>query len=288
VLRSVADGNIGSTFGWGLAPFQGGAPQFIGATGVPAFVEPGMTKAVLMGRRHSGRSGAATGPSRRLQGRSIIQAPALRLWVGTSRCGTLSIAPTAATGRRGRRDLIPAVMLEIDRGKDRIAFAVETRNEHGEFGVRDCGHELRGHVNLGALDFNDRIEPVRWCRRSVQRKKRRDNSCVESGDQVRLDVRKEAGTASTGVDIEACHQKFRCFAKGIPLLSTYAFELSRAALFDCSQMASCLSATARESPSSDAFEMLIPNFLALSSRPASIVTLVVLRDCGKTWRAAAS
>lgn len=38
VLRSVADGNIGSIFGWGFAPFQGGALQFINAMGVQAFV----------------------------------------------------------------------------------------------------------------------------------------------------------------------------------------------------------------------------------------------------------
>ena len=34
VLRSVADGNIGSIFGWGFAPFHGGALQFINAMGV--------------------------------------------------------------------------------------------------------------------------------------------------------------------------------------------------------------------------------------------------------------
>jgi len=38
VLRSVADANIGSIFGWGFAPFQGGALQFINAMGAPAFV----------------------------------------------------------------------------------------------------------------------------------------------------------------------------------------------------------------------------------------------------------
>lgn len=38
VLRSVADANIGSIFGWGFAPFQGGALQFINAMGLPAFV----------------------------------------------------------------------------------------------------------------------------------------------------------------------------------------------------------------------------------------------------------
>jgi 3-hydroxyacyl-CoA dehydrogenase/enoyl-CoA hydratase/3-hydroxybutyryl-CoA epimerase len=38
VLRSVADGNVGSIFGWGFAPFQGGALQFINAMGAAAFV----------------------------------------------------------------------------------------------------------------------------------------------------------------------------------------------------------------------------------------------------------
>ena len=38
VLRSVADANIGSIFGWGFAPFQGGALQFINAMGAARFV----------------------------------------------------------------------------------------------------------------------------------------------------------------------------------------------------------------------------------------------------------
>ena len=38
VLRSVADANIGSIFGWGFAPFQGGALQFINAMGARRFV----------------------------------------------------------------------------------------------------------------------------------------------------------------------------------------------------------------------------------------------------------
>ncbi|MBE0548784.1 MAG: enoyl-CoA hydratase/isomerase family protein [Rubrivivax sp.] len=38
VLRSVADADIGSIFGWGFAPFHGGALQFINAMGAPAFV----------------------------------------------------------------------------------------------------------------------------------------------------------------------------------------------------------------------------------------------------------
>ena len=39
VLRSVADANIGSIFGWGFAPFHGGALQFINAMGAKRFVE---------------------------------------------------------------------------------------------------------------------------------------------------------------------------------------------------------------------------------------------------------
>jgi 3-hydroxyacyl-CoA dehydrogenase/enoyl-CoA hydratase/3-hydroxybutyryl-CoA epimerase len=38
VLRSVADANVGSIFGWGFAPFHGGALQFINAMGAPRFV----------------------------------------------------------------------------------------------------------------------------------------------------------------------------------------------------------------------------------------------------------
>jgi len=38
VLRSVADGNVGSIFGWGFAPFHGGALQFINAMGAKRFV----------------------------------------------------------------------------------------------------------------------------------------------------------------------------------------------------------------------------------------------------------
>ena len=38
VLRSVADGNVGSILGWGLAPHEGGALQFIESRGVAAFV----------------------------------------------------------------------------------------------------------------------------------------------------------------------------------------------------------------------------------------------------------
>ncbi len=38
VVRSVADANIGSIFGWGFAPNQGGALQFINAVGAKRFV----------------------------------------------------------------------------------------------------------------------------------------------------------------------------------------------------------------------------------------------------------
>jgi 3-hydroxyacyl-CoA dehydrogenase/enoyl-CoA hydratase/3-hydroxybutyryl-CoA epimerase len=38
VIVSVADANIGSIFGWGFAPFQGGTLQYINAYGLPAFV----------------------------------------------------------------------------------------------------------------------------------------------------------------------------------------------------------------------------------------------------------
>ena len=39
VVETVADANIGSIFGWGFAPFQGGALQFINAYGVENFVK---------------------------------------------------------------------------------------------------------------------------------------------------------------------------------------------------------------------------------------------------------
>jgi 3-hydroxyacyl-CoA dehydrogenase / enoyl-CoA hydratase / 3-hydroxybutyryl-CoA epimerase len=51
VLRSVADGNIGSIFGWGFAPFQGGALQFINAMGAPAFVARARELAAKFGPR---------------------------------------------------------------------------------------------------------------------------------------------------------------------------------------------------------------------------------------------
>src|SRR5258708_2641735 len=39
VVETVADTNIGSIFGWGFAPFQGGALQFINAYGLENFVK---------------------------------------------------------------------------------------------------------------------------------------------------------------------------------------------------------------------------------------------------------
>jgi 3-hydroxyacyl-CoA dehydrogenase / enoyl-CoA hydratase / 3-hydroxybutyryl-CoA epimerase len=51
VLRSVADANIGSIFGWGFAPFQGGALQFINAMGAKAFVARAVELAAEHGER---------------------------------------------------------------------------------------------------------------------------------------------------------------------------------------------------------------------------------------------
>ncbi len=51
VLRSVADGNVGSILGWGFAPFQGGALQFINAMGMRAFVDRARELAARHGER---------------------------------------------------------------------------------------------------------------------------------------------------------------------------------------------------------------------------------------------
>ncbi len=51
VLRSVADANIGSIFGWGFAPFHGGALQFINAMGAAAFVKRARELAAQHGAR---------------------------------------------------------------------------------------------------------------------------------------------------------------------------------------------------------------------------------------------
>jgi 3-hydroxyacyl-CoA dehydrogenase/enoyl-CoA hydratase/3-hydroxybutyryl-CoA epimerase len=51
VVRSVADANVGSIFGWGFAPFHGGALQFIDAMGAGAFV----SRARELAARHGAR-----------------------------------------------------------------------------------------------------------------------------------------------------------------------------------------------------------------------------------------
>jgi 3-hydroxyacyl-CoA dehydrogenase/enoyl-CoA hydratase/3-hydroxybutyryl-CoA epimerase len=51
VLRSVADANIGSIFGWGFAPQQGGALQFINAMGAQRFVARSRELAARFGAR---------------------------------------------------------------------------------------------------------------------------------------------------------------------------------------------------------------------------------------------
>ncbi|HUW52298.1 MAG TPA: 3-hydroxyacyl-CoA dehydrogenase NAD-binding domain-containing protein [Rhodanobacter sp.] len=51
VVRSVADGNIGSIFGWGFAPFHGGALQFINAMGAARFVKRSRELAARYGER---------------------------------------------------------------------------------------------------------------------------------------------------------------------------------------------------------------------------------------------
>ena len=51
VLRSVADANLGSIFGWGYAPFNGGTLQFINAYGVEKFVKRAQELANAYGER---------------------------------------------------------------------------------------------------------------------------------------------------------------------------------------------------------------------------------------------
>ncbi|MFY9811492.1 3-hydroxyacyl-CoA dehydrogenase NAD-binding domain-containing protein [Aquabacterium sp.] len=51
VVRSVSDTNIGSIFGWGFAPHQGGALQFINAMGAEAFV----ARSRELAQRHGAR-----------------------------------------------------------------------------------------------------------------------------------------------------------------------------------------------------------------------------------------
>jgi 3-hydroxyacyl-CoA dehydrogenase/enoyl-CoA hydratase/3-hydroxybutyryl-CoA epimerase len=57
VLRSVADGNIGSIFGWGFAPFHGGALQFVNAMGARAFVARARELAATYGPRFEPAAG---------------------------------------------------------------------------------------------------------------------------------------------------------------------------------------------------------------------------------------
>jgi 3-hydroxyacyl-CoA dehydrogenase / enoyl-CoA hydratase / 3-hydroxybutyryl-CoA epimerase len=58
VLRSVADGNIGSIFGWGFAPFHGGALQYVNAMGPAAFVARARALAARFGPRFEPAAGA--------------------------------------------------------------------------------------------------------------------------------------------------------------------------------------------------------------------------------------
>ena len=51
VFTSVADGNIGSIFGWGFAPFKGGTLQFVNDYGVAEFVARSQELAAAYGER---------------------------------------------------------------------------------------------------------------------------------------------------------------------------------------------------------------------------------------------
>jgi 3-hydroxyacyl-CoA dehydrogenase/enoyl-CoA hydratase/3-hydroxybutyryl-CoA epimerase len=51
VVRSVADANIGSIFGWGFAPFKGGTLQYINDFGLENFVDRAHTLSRLYGAR---------------------------------------------------------------------------------------------------------------------------------------------------------------------------------------------------------------------------------------------
>lgn len=51
VVRSVADTNIGSIFGWGFAPHHGGTLQFINAMGVNEFIKRSCELAATYGER---------------------------------------------------------------------------------------------------------------------------------------------------------------------------------------------------------------------------------------------
>ncbi len=58
VLRSAADGNIGSILGWGFAPFHGGALQFINAMGAATFVARARELEAKFGPRFRPAAGA--------------------------------------------------------------------------------------------------------------------------------------------------------------------------------------------------------------------------------------
>jgi 3-hydroxyacyl-CoA dehydrogenase/enoyl-CoA hydratase/3-hydroxybutyryl-CoA epimerase len=51
VVRSVADANIGSLFGWGFPAYTGGTLQFINGYGIRAFVERAQALAAKYGER---------------------------------------------------------------------------------------------------------------------------------------------------------------------------------------------------------------------------------------------
>ncbi|HNF48329.1 MAG TPA: 3-hydroxyacyl-CoA dehydrogenase NAD-binding domain-containing protein [Chitinophagales bacterium] len=53
VLRSVADANIGSIFGWGFAPFQGGTLQYLNGMGLNNAIEKAKKLAAKYGERFS-------------------------------------------------------------------------------------------------------------------------------------------------------------------------------------------------------------------------------------------
>jgi 3-hydroxyacyl-CoA dehydrogenase/enoyl-CoA hydratase/3-hydroxybutyryl-CoA epimerase len=53
VLRSVADANIGSIFGWGFSPFNGGTLQFINSYGLKQFIERAQQLQAKYGDRFS-------------------------------------------------------------------------------------------------------------------------------------------------------------------------------------------------------------------------------------------
>ena len=51
VLKTAADANLGSIFGWGFAPQHGGTLQFINAVGLPEFVARAKELAKTYGER---------------------------------------------------------------------------------------------------------------------------------------------------------------------------------------------------------------------------------------------